>query len=712
MSILTRWFTLGILGLVGLILTACAAPPTFTPSPIAPSATFTALVQANQPSRLTVTFEAIEGDTFSKPTNTPTATPTSTPTLFPTPLFTPAGITPVARHPLALTARNVVQMQRLYRWGSGVALAVAFSPDGRYLAVASDLGIFLYEAQTFEIVRLIETGYFAGHLAFSPDGTRLAIGGAQRVSVWDLDTGMLVAEMKEPIPGWLMSLVYGTNQRVAAIGTDCASCGDSYQVMKIWDATTGQVLTQVSNIYPRSENLSIGRDGRQLLFWNGDALEIRDLVSDTVVAVYGHYLPNAIMGEGLAKVFAYRVDEPDHYFRLESNGQLAPVLETESCRGLQRTVTYGLCLKGKTVVIFDLSSGAIIQRVETQDFIVAASLSADGQKLAVIQHGAVAVWDTTHHTEIEPFTFERLTCFALLNPTTDGKSEYLIATGNPRGQIKIQNLLTGEVVRVLQADENSIESLVASPDNRLLAALSKDGIARLWDVSQGALIGQYKPIPESTGPARFSPDGLRLALLANDEERILELDLQTAQTQRVGKNSDGYYYGITQLYAPFFYNANGQLISWDFNDERFRLVDEHHAETFTSFPYKIESDFDFVETAALSADQRYVAAGTAGGQIYVWDLTTNEQSPRVLSGHTPQFGEGWIGGLYSVFFSPQTDILVSFGRDGEMRLWDVTTGKTQRLIDNCCLANFTPDGRFLVTVSGGVIRVWGLPSLE
>lgn len=587
---------------------------------------------------------------------------------------------------------------------------MAFSPDGHYLAVASNVGIFLYDAQTFEAVRLIEAEYTPQHLAFSPDGVRLATAGVQRVSVWEVASGILVAEMKEPIPGRLMSLVYGTNQRVAAIGTDCAGCGDSYQMLKIWNATTGQVLTQVNDIYPRSQNLSTGRDGRQLLFWNGDALEVRDLVSDTVVAVYEHFLPNAIIGEGSAKAFAFLAEEADRYFRLEANGRLTPVLEKEFCAGLRRTATYGLCVTGPTVVIFDLASGAILHRVETAYSIAAVSLSADGQKLAVIQLGAVAVWDVARHAEIKQFAFDRLTRFALLNPTTVGEPEYLIATGNPHGQIKIQNLLTGEVVHVLQADEAAIESLAASPDNRTLAALSRDGIARLWDVTQGTLTGQYKPVPESTGPALFSPDGLKLALLASDENGILELDLQTAQTQRLGENSNGYYYGTTQAYTLFFYNASGQLISWGFDENQFELVDEHRAETFISFPYAIKSDFEFVETAALSADQRFLAAGTAGGQIYVWDLTAKTQPPRILSGHTPQSGDGWLGGLRHIFFSPKTDVLVSIGWDGEMRLWDVTTGQTQRLINNCCLANFTPDGRFLVTLSGGVIRVWGIPT--
>ena len=57
--------------------------------------------------------------------------------------------------------------------------AVAYSPDGTRLAVASGIGIWLYDAHTGAEVAL-----FTGHtglvisVAFSPDGTRLASGSA------------------------------------------------------------------------------------------------------------------------------------------------------------------------------------------------------------------------------------------------------------------------------------------------------------------------------------------------------------------------------------------------------------------------------------------------------------------------------------------------------------------------------------------------------
>ena len=70
-------------------------------------------------------------------------------------------------------------------WGDG---PVAYSPDGARLAVATSLGIWLYDADTGA-----ETALFTGHtddvnsVAFSPDGTTLASGsGDGTVLLWDM----------------------------------------------------------------------------------------------------------------------------------------------------------------------------------------------------------------------------------------------------------------------------------------------------------------------------------------------------------------------------------------------------------------------------------------------------------------------------------------------------------------------------------------------
>ena len=81
------------------------------------------------------------------------------------------------------------------RIGSGDR-AVTFSPDGDVLAVATTVGVYLYDPVTHEEIVLIEMNEVMTSVAFSPDGSMLAGGSDDSaVKLWDVSSGEEIATL-------------------------------------------------------------------------------------------------------------------------------------------------------------------------------------------------------------------------------------------------------------------------------------------------------------------------------------------------------------------------------------------------------------------------------------------------------------------------------------------------------------------------------------
>ena len=567
------------------------------------------------------------------------------------------------------------------RLGKGSINDIKFSPDGTRFAVATTIGVWMYDAKTG-----IEKSLFKGHrqdiksVAFSTDG-RLVTGASSNGKIlrWNADTGELRATLTNEAVRHLYSVVFSEDAtKLASVNID-----DRIDKVHVWalnDETIPPTLTNIDVDFKErgSTVMALSPDNRLL------ATARPEGDKDPI------HVWNADTGERLLTLAR------------DEHGTIQGLVFSPDSKTLA-SCDY------RSILLWDMDTATSRTTFRTTFGLSALAFSPNGELLASGDNDSVYLWNTTLKQQGLQGKINQYTPMLKLKGhkedvstlafSPDGK---MLLSGSEDGTIRAWDTTTGQQLYTCPGHVGDASDVAASEEgNTLISVHSWEDQLLHWDINTG------HPLSSSffmlKYPETISPNATTLVIKDSTWKR--KLKLWDISKNRIRANLKGHGYPSKWWGLDLAFSPDEKMLAVTSSKHQIDVIHLWHiAEPPKSFLKKIfnsktirprwtlKGNPSVVKALTFSPNGKILASSGDGHEINLW----NTETGKLLFTFT-----GHQRGNDPLAFSPDGKMLVSVFYD-TIYFWDLTTRQLLRKSETEVGINvlqFSPDGKTLV--SGG-----------
>ncbi len=333
--------------------------------------------------------------------------------------------------------------------------------------------------------------------------------------------------------------------------------------------------------------------------------------------------------------------------------------------------------KDKTALLWDAQTGQTLAQLHHEDDVLHGSFSPDGTRVLTASGDKTArLWDAATGAAI--WTLPHSTNPASARFSADGR--YVVTSD---GMVaRVWESQSGKSIAVLRGHTGWLTDARFTPDGKWIVTASYDNTAQVWDVTTGQSIAELRAHFDDVTRAAVSPDG-KWILTASADSTVRVWEVKPAKM-------------LAELRVNELANArlspDGQRVITTSTDKTAQLWDAATGKLL----FELDGHPDTILSAEFSPDGKRIFTAS-GPLVWIWDSGTGRRVAELR--HTDTTGNLSRDGRWVVTTSDNKTI----------RVWDTSSGAKVAEMphsDVVTWAEFSPDGKYIVTASGDAARIW------